>query len=165
MAVVMSRTNRAPVYAIFADVGPRLQIGEGSLALAKALGFRQEQSSPRHGGVANGIQYLVFPGSGLGQGKLRTLDEITRTSSALYDKWGSEKRLQACSPSAAVLRDGAPRALRSESSLLRTPPQLSAASVLPPSYRCTREPPRSPSSRSDPDKTPGESHARESDAE
>src|SRR5581483_829003 len=44
--------------AIFADFGPRDKIGEGSIALAEALGI---PSDPRTGGVPDGIVYLVFP--------------------------------------------------------------------------------------------------------
>ena len=48
-------------YAIVADVGPRGKLGEGSIALADALGI---PSNPRRGGRASGLTYVVFPGSG-----------------------------------------------------------------------------------------------------
>jgi hypothetical protein len=40
---------------------------------------------------------MVFPGSGLGPGKLRTLDEINDETAALYESWGGKEQLQACS--------------------------------------------------------------------
>lgn len=47
--------------AIVADIGPRGKIGEGSMALAKAL---QINANPRHGGTSSGVSYFVFSGSG-----------------------------------------------------------------------------------------------------
>lgn len=46
--------------AIVADIGPRGHIGEGSIALAKALGI---PDSPRNGGVARGVSYTIFADS------------------------------------------------------------------------------------------------------
>lgn len=45
--------------AIVADVGPSSKIGEGSAALAKALGIR----SDRHGGCDDGVSWVVYLGS------------------------------------------------------------------------------------------------------
>ncbi|HEX4602505.1 MAG TPA: glycoside hydrolase family 75 protein, partial [Candidatus Angelobacter sp.] len=66
LAVVLNTANVKRAYAIYADVGPNGKIGEGSIALAKALGI---DAKPRDGGVSGSIVYLVFPKSGLGQGK------------------------------------------------------------------------------------------------
>lgn len=46
--------------AIVADVGPRGKIGEGSIALATALGL---PSSPRNGGVSCGVSFKVLLGT------------------------------------------------------------------------------------------------------
>ena len=82
--------------AIFADVGPHGKIGEGSIALARALGL---DDNPRRGGTGNpGIAYLVFPRSGLGQGKLRTAKEIRGSALKVFREWGGAKRLKMCSP-------------------------------------------------------------------
>ncbi|MBV8417995.1 MAG: hypothetical protein JO251_22590 [Verrucomicrobia bacterium] len=59
-AVVIRPETGAIAYAIYADVGPAGKIGEGSIALANALGV---PSSAKTGGVASGIIYLVLPGS------------------------------------------------------------------------------------------------------
>ena len=57
------RYNGKVAFAVFADVGPRHKLGEGSIALAQELGI---PASPRTGGVRSGVEYLVFPGSGNG---------------------------------------------------------------------------------------------------
>ena len=93
LAVVVNAANRKHAYAIYADVGPNGKIGEGSIALAKALGIN---AKPRSGGVPSGISYLIFPKSGLGQGKLRTLNEINASASRLFKRWGADKQLRAC---------------------------------------------------------------------
>ncbi|MBZ5525217.1 MAG: glycoside hydrolase family 75 protein [Acidobacteriia bacterium] len=96
LAVVINQRNEQPVvsYAIYADTGPHGKIGEGSIALAEALGL---PSSPRTGRTEDGILYVVFPGSGLGPGRLRKPEEITRATAELYQQWGGAERLQACS--------------------------------------------------------------------
>jgi hypothetical protein len=48
------------VYAIVGDVGPKGVLGEGSIAVARALGI---PSDPNKGGVEHGVQYLIFPGT------------------------------------------------------------------------------------------------------
>jgi len=49
-------------FAVFADVGPSYKMGEGSMALAQALGINP---SPTRGGTASPqVEYLVFRGSG-----------------------------------------------------------------------------------------------------
>jgi hypothetical protein len=93
LAVVVNTANGKRAYAIYADVGPNGKIGEGSIALAKALGI---DAKPRSGGATRGIVYLIFPKSGLGQGKLRTLSEINASGSRLFKRWGAEKQLRAC---------------------------------------------------------------------
>lgn len=55
------RYNGKVAFAVFADVGPRHKLGEGSIALAQELGI---PANPRTGGVRGGVEYLVFPGSG-----------------------------------------------------------------------------------------------------
>jgi hypothetical protein len=48
------------VYAIVGDKGPAGVVGEGSIALAKALGIN---SDPRKGGADSGVTYVIIPGS------------------------------------------------------------------------------------------------------
>ena len=69
--------------AVLADIGPKDHIGEGSIALAKALGI---PSNPRKGGVTQGMGYVVFPGSGVGWPL--TADVIQEKAGALFEQWG-----------------------------------------------------------------------------
>lgn len=103
MAVVINERNGMAAYAIFADVGPQHQLGEGSVALAKALGL---PSDPRYDTTDGGLLYMIFPGSGLGPGKLRTLREIHEETAALYEGWGGKEQLQACSMLPAATSKG-----------------------------------------------------------
>lgn len=89
----INRANGKSSPAIFADLGPRNKIGEGSIALAEELGL---PSSPRRGGASSGIVYVVFPGSG--NGKPRSLDEIEREATTLFQAWGGMPQLDLCLP-------------------------------------------------------------------
>lgn len=60
-AIVTNLANGKQVHAIVADIGPAGKLGEGSIALAAALGIK---NSPKAGGVGSGVQYVVYPGSG-----------------------------------------------------------------------------------------------------
>src|SRR5438270_9611865 len=83
-AAVVNLRNGKVANAIIADESaPELPIGEGSIALARALGI---DPNPRSGGVEKGIAYVIFPGSG--DGKPRALDEIASTSQSLFRQWG-----------------------------------------------------------------------------
>jgi len=90
-AVVKNAKNCKIANAIYADVGPPNEIGEGSIALAKALDI---PSSPRTGGVANDVIYVVFPGSG--NGKPRSLEDINTEATKQFKNWGGMARLNAC---------------------------------------------------------------------
>ncbi|WP_432841058.1 ricin-type beta-trefoil lectin domain protein [Dactylosporangium sp. CA-092794] len=52
--------NNQVAYAVFADEGPNNIIGEGSYALAVALGI---DPNPATGGTAGPVTFIVFPGS------------------------------------------------------------------------------------------------------
>ncbi len=95
LAMVTNLKTGKSSFAIFADVGPHGKIGEGSIALAHALGLND---NPRHGGTVNpSIAYLVFPKSGLGQGKLRTARDINHSGLKVFRQWGGAMRLKTCS--------------------------------------------------------------------
>jgi hypothetical protein len=115
LAVVINQQSDPAVFAfaIYADTGPRRKIGEGSIALAEALGL---PSSPRTGKTDDGVLYVVFPGSGLGPGKLRTLKEINSETAELYEKWGGAHSLQACFAAARDLLAGGREARASSAS-------------------------------------------------
>jgi hypothetical protein len=64
VGVVRNMRNWHYAFVIVADIGPADKIGEGSIRLANWLGI---PSSPRKGGVADSVKYLLFPKSGLGK--------------------------------------------------------------------------------------------------
>ena len=89
-ATVRRRSNGKVAHAIYADGGPAGRIGEGSIALAEALGL---PSSPKHGGTnEKDIVYVLFAGSG--NGRPRTKAEINATGKKLLKAWGGLERLQ-----------------------------------------------------------------------
>jgi hypothetical protein len=88
-ATVRNRRNGKVSHAIYADGGPRGKIGEGSIALAKALGI---PSSPKTGGTDSDIVYVVFAGSG--NGRPRTPQTIETKGRQLLQAWGGLARLQ-----------------------------------------------------------------------
>jgi hypothetical protein len=92
-ATVIRPATGASAYAVYADVGPIGKIGEGSIALAAALGI---PSSPKTGGIAHGIVYLVFPGSA--QGWPLSHSEINRYGGQLFEKWGGINMAKRCFP-------------------------------------------------------------------
>jgi hypothetical protein len=95
LAMVTNQRNGKTSFAIFADIGPHGKIGEGSVALAHALGINDD---PRYGGTGNfSIAYLVFPKSGLGPGKLRSAKEIKHSALSAFRRWGGATRFRVCS--------------------------------------------------------------------
>lgn len=82
-------------YAVYADVGPANKIGEASIALAAALGI---PSSPKTGGTAHGIIYIVFPGSQ--KGWPLSQPEIDQYAATIFAKWGGLEKAKDCFPSA-----------------------------------------------------------------
>jgi Fungal chitosanase of glycosyl hydrolase group 75 len=57
--------NGRLAYAVFADVGPRHRIGEGSIALHRALGHETIHHGRLHNvGITRDVITIVFPGSG-----------------------------------------------------------------------------------------------------
>jgi hypothetical protein len=95
--VVFNGKNGKLVFAIYADVGPSKKLGEGSIALAKALGINP---SPRHGGTDGGILYVVFPGSRKEFGKSwssqETVQDIEEQAGKHFATWGGMARISAC---------------------------------------------------------------------
>jgi glycosyl hydrolase group 75 (putative chitosanase) len=92
IAAVFNRRNERVAFAIFADIGPKLHIGEGSIALAEALAI---PADPKAGGDRI-IVYVVFPGSGNGFG--RRVNVIERVGRRLLHQWGGSARLGATRP-------------------------------------------------------------------
>jgi Fungal chitosanase of glycosyl hydrolase group 75 len=79
--------------AIFADVGPDHEIGEGSVALAKNLSINPD---PRHGGVPWGVVTLVFTHTH--RNWPVDVDDIVNTSDKNFLLWGGFNRLRAALP-------------------------------------------------------------------
>ena len=70
------------VYGIFGDAGPSGAIGEGSYAMAEALGI---PPSPISGGVDSGVTYLIFTGSGARVSRNEDHAEAVSRGEALLD--------------------------------------------------------------------------------
>ena len=87
-ATVRNRRNGRVSHAIYADGGPSGKIGEGSIALAEALGI---PSSPKHGGTGSDVVYVVYAGSG--NGRSRTKATIDAQGRRLLDAFGGLERL------------------------------------------------------------------------
>lgn len=92
-AVVLNQANGRSAYAVFADVGPKGRIGEGSIALAKQLGI---PANPRHDSAEGGITYLIFPGSALSPDRDVTARRVKSSAAWLYHRWGGTQRLRGC---------------------------------------------------------------------
>lgn len=91
-ATVVNLQNGKISAAIVADEStPHLPVGEGSIALAKALGI---DSDPRTGGKDRDVAYIIYPGSG--NGRPRDLQEIAIHSKRLFEAWGGLARLKTC---------------------------------------------------------------------
>ena len=91
-ATVVNLHNGKVAAAIVADESaPELPVGEGSIALADALGV---DSNPRDGGKDKDIAYIIYPGSG--NGKPRQLKEILTNSQRLFAAWGDLELLSTC---------------------------------------------------------------------
>ena len=90
-AVINTRSGKL-AYAIFADVGPRDKLGEGSAALAAALGIKADTGGLR----SSAIIYVVFPGSG--DKTPRPISWINSEGARLFQEWGGMERADACFP-------------------------------------------------------------------
>jgi hypothetical protein len=81
-------------WAIYADIGPTNQIGEGSMALCKALGL---SDNPKSGGTNKEIIVMVFwPGSRIGWP--RAAEELRLAANQLFKAWGGFETLQLAMP-------------------------------------------------------------------
>jgi hypothetical protein len=91
-AIVVNIQNGKVSAAIVADSSaPNGPVGEGSIALANALGIN---SNPRTGGMRGDVAYVIFKNSG--NRKPRGLQEIEANSKRLFEAWGGLDRLDEC---------------------------------------------------------------------
>ena len=92
--MVINAHNGRRCPAIYADVGPRAKIGEGSIALAKAIGL---SDNARHGGTSShSILYIIFPRSG--HGTPLPASTINARGVQLFEAWGGSKKTAVCFP-------------------------------------------------------------------
>jgi hypothetical protein len=87
--MVINLDNGRSSPAIFADQGPPGKLGEGSVALAQALGV---DTNARKGGTNEGIVYIVFPGSG--SESMQSLAEIQENSTRMFQQAGGMQRIR-----------------------------------------------------------------------
>ncbi len=85
--VYYEKTNKL-VFCVVADIGPPTKIGEGSIALANALGLPFDPKVR----LDVRITYLVFPNSGARWP--RTNAEINEAGEKLFNDWGGLDRLK-----------------------------------------------------------------------
>ena len=86
----------ASSWAIYADVGPANQIGEGSIRLNENLGL---SGDPKTGGTEKEIiATVLFPGSRVGWP--RSNEELEAAAKAAFEKWGGLDSLKAGLPKA-----------------------------------------------------------------
>ena len=91
-ATVVNLKNGKIAAAIVADESaPNLPMGEGSIALADALGIN---SNPRSGGIDQGVAFVIYPHSG--NRKPRRLEDINATGERLFQMWVGLDKLRAC---------------------------------------------------------------------
>jgi hypothetical protein len=102
LAFVINLHNGQTSPAIFADVGTNDTLGEGSIALARALGLSVRQQSPTRGGVAEGILTIVFPASAADPPWPRDLSEIASEANKRFVTWGGLARVKRCFPNAEI---------------------------------------------------------------
>jgi hypothetical protein len=84
LAMIFNMADGKQSWAIYADIGPSNQIGEGSMKLNKDLGL---SDSPKTGGTEEEIIAMIyFPGSAIGWP--RSSDELEAKARELFDAWG-----------------------------------------------------------------------------
>ena len=96
-AYVHSADTGKSAFAVYADVGPRTQIGEASVALHLALGhdpYNHHTVNRVVSGIDSGVLVLVFPGSGDGQ--LPSQAEVESKGAAALQAWGGAARVEKC---------------------------------------------------------------------
>jgi Fungal chitosanase of glycosyl hydrolase group 75 len=82
-------------FAVFADIGPKKKLGEGSLELMRRLG--QERMKPnntvKNAGMGPRVLTIVFPGSGASahrSGHTKLLNSIEQTAKPIFKNLGGE---------------------------------------------------------------------------
>jgi hypothetical protein len=101
-AAVYSLHSHKLAYAIFAEIGPRSAIGEGSIQLGDDLGTygaHQARNAKGAAGVDSAtIIYVVFPGSRHAPTWHVPVTTIRSEGARLFSAWGGLERLRKCYP-------------------------------------------------------------------
>lgn len=91
LCAVINTLNNKISYAIVGDIEPDNSIGIGSIAVAEKLGI---PSSPKTGGVEDGILYIIFVQSGDNACTPKTSQQISEQGEELFKQWGGMKQVQ-----------------------------------------------------------------------
>lgn len=95
-AVCLSSDPDNIVFAIYAETGPAWVPGhvpgEGSVALAQALGHDPYVNGRVKRGMSSGVFYVVFPGSG--ERRPLSNDEIQARGRKVFEDWGGADKLR-----------------------------------------------------------------------
>jgi hypothetical protein len=97
LGMVINASNGKMSFAIFADVGARDSIGEGSIALGNLLDVPTDLRG-RKAGTRKDIIYLVFPDTAGKPAWPRSIEDMKKTAEDAFQKWGGSAQLQACFP-------------------------------------------------------------------
>jgi hypothetical protein len=98
LAMVVNTRNEKRAGAVLADEAPPTGFGEGSIALARRLGYRP---SPRDGGTeARDAFYLVFTDTQKFPHAEKVVDDA---AAAAFARWGGDERLAVCRKALAKL--------------------------------------------------------------
>jgi hypothetical protein len=102
LVVVRDMTSGTIFYAINGDSGPATSIGEGSVALAAALGGKTLTGHENYHEIKalarSDVQYLTFPKDDIRRvvGMKFTQADIDTAGADLFRRWGGVERLKAC---------------------------------------------------------------------
>ena len=100
LAFAINLKNGQRSGAIFADIGTENTLGEASIALAEKL---KVPSSPKTGGAGYQVFYVVFPNTKTTPPWPRDTNELVKTATEKFEKWGGINRVKACEPAAKDL--------------------------------------------------------------
>jgi hypothetical protein len=96
LALVLNTRNRKQSGAVMADEAVRSGFGEGSIALARRLGY---ETNPRDGGSdAHTTLYVVFTDTARFPKSQRAVDAA---ADAAFQRWGGPQRLAVCETAVA----------------------------------------------------------------
>lgn len=94
---VYNGSNGKLSLGIFADTGPREKLGEGSVALARALGHEPVIRGKIRAGIDEDLLYVVFPGSRKKPWRSEeTLEQLKAEATKSFEAWGGLEQIKAC---------------------------------------------------------------------